>query len=220
MPHFRLEIDVGGKDGRVAGVDEVGRGPWAGPVVACAAVLDKKLPRSLRSRIDDSKALTAKKREEVAAELVARAKAGEGVVLALAAASVAEIDRINILHASERAMTRALNRLPFAPDHVLVDGNRIPPDCAIPAKAVVGGDGRSLSIAAASIVAKVARDRLMARLAAFYPGFGWERNAGYGTEFHAEALTRLGPTAHHRRSFAPVAEAFDLFARVTVNTTS
>lgn len=220
MPHFRLEIDVGGKDGRVAGVDEVGRGPWAGPVVACAAVLDRKLPRSLLCRIDDSKALTAKRRETVAAELVARAKAGEGVVLALAAASVAEIDRINILHASERAMIRALRRLPFVPDQVLVDGNRIPPECAIPAKAVVGGDGRSLSIAAASIVAKVARDRLMARLAPLYPDFGWERNAGYGTDFHADALARLGPTVHHRRSFAPVAEAFDLFAHAALTTTS
>jgi ribonuclease HII len=117
-------------------------------------------------------------------------------------------------------MMRALARLPFVPDHVLVDGNRIPPDCAIPAKAVVGGDGRSLSIAAASIVAKVARDRLMARLAPLYPAFGWERNAGYGTDFHAAALARIGPTVHHRRSFAPVAEALNLFAGAPLTTTS
>lgn len=212
MPDFVLEISVAGKKGRVAGVDEVGRGPWAGPVVAAAAVLEiRKLPKDLRDRIDDSKALTAKKREAVAAELIARAFAKDGVFLALGSASVTEIDRFNILRASERAMLRALARLPFAPDHVLVDGNRVPPEIKLPAKAVIGGDARSLSIAAASIVAKVARDRLMTRLAAIYPDFGWERNAGYGTDFHAEALSRMGPTAHHRRSFAPVARAFAAF---------
>jgi ribonuclease HII len=210
MPNFRLEISVAGKLGRVAGVDEVGRGPWAGPVVAAAAVLEiRKLPKSLRDCIDDSKALTAKKREVVAAELVARHHAKDGVIIALGSASVAEIDHYNILRATDRAMLRALARLPFAPDHVLVDGNRIPPEMKFPAKAVVGGDARSLSIAAASIVAKVLRDRLMARLAVLHPAFGWERNAGYGTAIHAEALTRIGPTAHHRRSFAPVARAFE-----------
>jgi len=212
MPHFRLEIEVAGKEGRVAGVDEVGRGPWAGPVVAAACVLARrKLPKDLRDRIDDSKALTPKRREAVAAELIARARAGEGVIIGLAAASVAEIDRVNILRATELAMKRALARLPFMPDHILVDGNRAP-DFGCPVTAVVGGDHRSMSIAAASIVAKVARDRLMTRLAPFYPVFGWDTNAGYGTEFHAEALTRHGPTVHHRRSFAPVAEAFTLFS--------
>jgi ribonuclease HII len=212
MPTFRLEIEVAGREGRVAGIDEVGRGPWAGPVVACACVIErKKLPKDLRDRIDDSKALTAKKREAAAAELIARAKAGDGVIIGLAAASVVEIDRINILRATELAMTRALGRLPFVPDHVLVDGNRAP-NFGCPVKAVVGGDHRSLSIAAASIVAKVARDRLMTRLAPFYPAFGWDRNAGYGTEIHAEALSRHGPTVHHRRSFAPVAEAVTLFS--------
>jgi ribonuclease HII len=212
MPTFRLEIEVAGKEGRVAGIDEVGRGPWAGPVVACACVLERrKLPKDLRDRIDDSKALTAKKREAVAAELIARAKAGDGVIFGIAAASVAEIDRINILHATELAMRRALARLPFVPDHILVDGNRAP-DFGCPIRAVVGGDHRSMSIAAASIVAKVARDRLMTRLSPFYPAFGWDRNAGYGTEIHAEALSRHGPTVHHRRSFAPVAEAVTLFS--------
>jgi ribonuclease HII len=219
MPSFRLEIDVGGKDGRVAGIDEVGRGPWAGPVVAAACVLERrKLPKDLRDRIDDSKALTSKRREAVAAELIARARAGQGIFISIAAASVAEIDRMNILRATECAMKRAVDRLPFTPDHVLVDGNRAP-DFGCPVKAVVGGDHRSLSIAAASIVAKVARDRLMTRLAPFYPAFGWEKNVGYGTEFHADALARVGPTVHHRRSFAPVAQAFDLLRAVAVTPT-
>jgi ribonuclease HII len=219
MPSFRLEIDVGGKDGRVAGIDEVGRGPWAGPVVAAACVLERrKLPKDLRDRIDDSKALTPKRREAVAAELIARARAGQGIFISIAAASVAEIDRMNILRATECAMKRAVDRLPFTPDHVLVDGNRAP-DFGCPVKAVVGGDHRSLSIAAASIVAKVARDRLMTRLAPFYPAFGWEKNVGYGTEFHADALARVGPTVHHRRSFAPVAQAFDLLRAVAVTPT-
>lgn len=219
MPSFRLEIDVGGQDGRVAGIDEVGRGPWAGPVVAAACVLERrKLPKDLRDRIDDSKALTPKRREAVAAELIARARAGQGIFIALAAASVAEIDRMNILRATECAMKRAVDRLPFTPDHVLVDGNRAP-DFGCPVKAVVGGDHRSLSIAAASIVAKVARDRLMTRLAPFYPAFGWEKNVGYGTEFHADALSRVGPTVHHRRSFAPVAQAFDLLRAMAATPT-
>jgi ribonuclease HII len=219
MPSFRLEIDVGGKDGRVAGIDEVGRGPWAGPVVAAACVLERRrLPKDLRDRIDDSKALTPKRREAVAAELIARARAGQGIFISIAAASVAEIDRMNILRATECAMKRAVDRLPFTPDHVLVDGNRAP-DFGCPVKAVVGGDHRSLSIAAASIVAKVARDRLMTRLAPFYPAFGWERNVGYGTEFHSDALARVGPTVHHRRSFAPVAQAFDLLRAMAVTPT-
>ena len=219
MPDFTLEIEFGGGQGRVAGIDEVGRGPWAGPVVAAAAVLDiGKLPRDLLDRIDDSKALTAKKRDAVASELVARARTGDGVVVALGSASVNEIDRINILRATECAMMRALARLPFTPDFVLVDGNRTPKfDC--PTKAIVSGDARSLSIAAASIVAKVARDRLMKRLAALYPAFGWERNAGYGTAIHAEALSRIGPTAHHRRSFAPVARAAEAFRAAALTPT-
>jgi ribonuclease HII len=188
-------------------------------VVAAACVLERRrLPKDLRDRIDDSKALTPKRREAVAAELIARARAGQGIFISIAAASVAEIDRMNILRATECAMKRAVDRLPFTPDHVLVDGNRAP-DFGCPVKAVVGGDHRSLSIAAASIVAKVARDRLMTRLAPFYPAFGWEKNVGYGTEFHADALARVGPTVHHRRSFAPVAQAFDLLRAVAVTPT-
>jgi ribonuclease HII len=200
MPDLELERAAGGI---VAGVDEAGRGPLAGPVLAAAAVIDAgRLEIALRDRIDDSKKLSPARREAVFAELAGCAR------LALGAASVAEIDRFNILGATMLAMRRAVLSLGILPDLVLIDGNRTPElPCA--ARAVVGGDARSLSIAAASIAAKVVRDRIMARLAARHPGFGWERNAGYGTAAHREALVRLGPTAHHRRSFAPVAALFD-----------
>jgi len=196
MPDFVLEHAAGGL---VAGVDEAGRGPLAGPVVAAAAMIDEaRLEIALRDRIDDSKKLSALKRAAVLAELAGCAR------LAVGAASVAEIDRFNILGATMLAMRRAVLSLGIVPDLVLIDGNRTP-ELPCPARAVVGGDARSLSIAAASIAAKVTRDRIMASLAARYPGFGWERNAGYGTAAHRAALIRLGPTAHHRRSFAPVA---------------
>jgi ribonuclease HII len=208
MPDFVLEISVAGKKGRVAGVDEVGRGPWAGPVVAAAAVLEiRKLPKDLLDRIDDSKALTVKRREAVAAELVARALAKDGVVVALGSASVTEIDRFNILRASERAMLRALSRLPFAPDHVLVDGNRIPPEMKLPARAVIGGDGRSLSIAAASIVAKVTRDRMCAVMHCEEPHYGFDSHKGYSAPAHFAALDAHGPGRYHRMDFAPCIEA-------------
>ncbi|MDH3235187.1 MAG: ribonuclease HII [Alphaproteobacteria bacterium] len=197
MPDFELEREGGGI---VAGVDEAGRGPLAGPVVAAAAVIDEaRLDTALRLRIDDSKKLSAEKRTAILAQLAGCAR------LAVGAASVAEIDNLNILGATMLAMRRAVLSLGILPDLVLIDGNRMP-ELPCPARAVVGGDARSLSIAAASIAAKVTRDRIMASLAARHPGFGWERNAGYGTAAHREALVRLGPTAHHRRSFAPVAE--------------
>ena len=179
----------------VAGVDEAGRGPWAGPVVAAAVVLDAAC---VPAGVTDSKQLSRTRREALFAALRAGARIGVG------AASVAEIDRLNILAATLVAMRRAIDDLGVAPAHVLIDGNRLP-ELACPATTVVGGDRRSLSIAAASIVAKVTRDRIMARLARRYPGFGWERNAGYGTPEHRSALDRLGVTPHHRRSFAPVA---------------
>ncbi len=185
----------GAREGPVAGVDEAGRGPWAGPVVAAAVVLDAG---SVPAGVTDSKRLSRARREALFAALRAGARIGVG------AASVAEIDRLNILAATLVAMRRAVDDLGVAPAHVLIDGNRMP-ELACPATAVVGGDARSLSIAAASIVAKVTRDRIMARLARRYPGFGWERNAGYGTAEHRSALDRLGVTPHHRRSFAPVA---------------
>jgi ribonuclease HII len=175
--------------GPVAGIDEAGRGPLAGPVV-----LD---PRRIPEGVADSKVLPRAERERLHDALRACAWIGVG------AASVAEIDTLNILAATLLAMQRAAARLPVAPVHALVDGNR-PPDLACPAETVIKGDALCLSVAAASIVAKVVRDRIMARLAPLHPGFGWERNAGYATLEHRLALVRLGPTAHHRKSFAPV----------------
>lgn len=208
MADYALEAAHGGI---VAGVDEVGRGPLAGPVVTAAAILDPaRLPVDLLAAIDDSKKLTARRREQLAMALIARR--GQGVDYALAAASVAVIDRDNILSASLDAMTRAVERLPIRPDLVLVDGNRLPAGLRIPGQAVVGGDGKSLSIAAASILAKVIRDRLMVRLAKRWPGYDWERNAGYPTARHRAALARLGITPHHRRSFAPVAAALEIIS--------
>ena len=195
MPDLSLETAAGGI---VVGIDEVGRGPWAGPVVAAAVILDaSRLPAALAAAIDDSKRLTAVAREAIAIELPSFAR------IAIGAATVQEIAVRNILGATFLAMTRAVARLGIVPDVALVDGNRVP-DLPCPARAVVGGDGLSLSIAAASVVAKVTRDRLMARLGSRYPGFGWERNSGYGTPEHRAALTRLGVTPHHRRSFAPI----------------
>ena len=182
--------------GPLAGVDEAGRGPLAGPVVAAAVILDR---RCVPPGIDDSKRLTPNQRDRLFVALRASAAIGIG------AASVAEIDARNVLAATMLAMRRAVARLPATPALVLIDGNRAPA-LVCPAETVVKGDSRSLSIAAASIVAKVVRDRVMTRLAAVHPGFGWERNAGYGTKEHLESLRRLGPTAHHRRSFAPVRE--------------
>ena len=183
----------------MAGVDEVGRGPLAGPVLAAAVVLPNPVPAALAALLDDSKKLDAARRQ--AAFLALRAELG--VEIGVGAASVTEIGRLNILHAALLAMSRAVARLPAPPDFLLVDGNQTPPvACAV--RCVVGGDGLSLSIAAASIVAKVLRDRAMARLALRWPGYGWERNAGYGTEAHRAALHRLGPTHHHRADFGTV----------------
>ena len=189
--------------GRVAGVDEAGRGPWAGPVVAAAVMFAAGgPPPALRATIDDSKRCAAPRRAALHAEILACADAAVGI------ASVAEIDSMNILQATLLAMRRAIVGLAAAPDLVLVDGNRTP-RLPCPAQAVVGGDRRSLSIAAASIVAKVTRDRLMARLAVDHPGYGWERNAGYGTAAHRAGLARLGPSPQHRRSFRPVRTLLD-----------
>lgn len=196
MPNFAIEKRLGG---RVAGIDEVGRGPLAGPVVAAAVVFPAGVPRSLARLLDDSKKLTAGEREIAYAALFASGRAE----IAVGAASVAEIARINILRASLLAMCRAVGRLPAPPAFALVDGDR-PPALPCPVQCVVGGDGRSLSIAAASIVAKVLRDRAMARLDRRWPGYGWAENAGYATRFHRAALLRLGPTRHHRPTFGTV----------------
>ena len=196
LPDFSLE-DAAHAAGAtcIAGVDEVGRGPLAGPVMAAAVVLD---PRRLPQGLNDSKKLTARRRDALAAELAEMAQIGLGI------ATVAEIDSLNILRASHLAMERAVAALPCRPDHLLIDGNLIPRGLALPAQAVVKGDARSLSIAAASIVAKTRRDKEMWDLAQQFPGYGWEVNAGYPTKSHLEALQNLGVTPHHRRSFRPV----------------
>lgn len=196
MPDFTLELEAGG---RVAGVDEVGRGPLAGPVVAAAVVFPSGVPDRLAALLDDSKKLSAARRE--AAFLALRAH--PDVEIGLAAASVSEITSLNILGASLLAMRRAVTRLPTPPDFALVDGNR-PPALPCAVRCVIGGDTRSLSIAAASIVAKVVRDRAMARLDIRWPGYGWAGNAGYPTAAHRAALLRLGATPHHRAGFGPV----------------
>ncbi len=180
---------------RIAGVDEVGRGPLAGPVVAAAVILD---PANIPAGLNDSKKLSAAKRRTLSRVLYRVAD------VCVAQSSVAEIDDINILHASMLAMARAVAGLASTPDHVLVDGNRIPPALTGRASAIVKGDARCLSIAAASIVAKTWRDALMVDLAQQHPGYGWEHNAGYPTKMHLNALLDLGVTPHHRRSFKPV----------------
>lgn len=198
-PDFSLE-DALVADGHalIAGLDEAGRGPLAGPVVAAAVILDRTcMPAEIAGAINDSKKLTAGQRESLFAALPAFAAIGVGQ------ADVAEIDRDNILRASLNAMCRALDALPRLPSIALVDGNQ-PPDLACPHRCIIRGDARSLSIAAASIVAKVVRDRIMAKLAVVHPGYGWEHNAGYATPEHRAALLRLGPCPEHRRSFAPV----------------
>ncbi|RIA45383.1 ribonuclease HII [Dichotomicrobium thermohalophilum] len=200
MPDFTLE-EAAERDcgGLVAGLDEAGRGPWAGPVVAAAVILDKAMPLD---RLDDSKLVAEEAREALFEEICERAIVGVGIV------DVPEIDRLNILHASLLAMQTAFARLREPAQSALVDGNRAP-DLPCPARAVVGGDARSASIAAASIVAKVTRDRLMRDLDADFPQYGWARNKGYGTQEHAAALVEHGVTIHHRRSFAPVARLLE-----------
>ena len=197
MPDFALEMSC---TGLVCGIDEAGRGPLAGPVVAAAVILDRRrLPRALRYGLDDSKKLPPEQREEFA-ELLLRCAGAE---IGIGAASVIEIDRRNILRATLAAMGRAVAALPRVPEIALVDGN-VPPPLPCPVRTVIGGDGLSLSIAAASVIAKVTRDRLMRRLALRYGGYGWDTNVGYGTPEHQAALRELGPTPHHRRSFAPI----------------
>ena len=179
--------------GPVCGIDEAGRGPWAGPVVAAAVIFEGAAP----SGLNDSKKLSRSARERLYDEILARGKVGIGL------SDCGEIDEINILRATFAAMARALGALPVAPAAALVDGNRAPP-LPCPARTLVGGDARSASIAAASIIAKVTRDRLMGELARECPGYGWERNMGYGTAEHRAGLERLGVTRHHRASFAPI----------------
>jgi ribonuclease HII len=204
MPDFAIERQC---EGMVCGIDEAGRGPLAGPVVAAAVIIDRRRLRGpLRHVLDDSKALSRALRERCYEQLCTGAGAGI-VAIGIGAASVAEIDRINVLRADLLAMARALRALEARtgrrPDIALVDGN-IAPVLPCPVRTVIGGDAASLSIAAASIIAKVTRDRIMRALARYHPGYGWEDNAGYATAAHVAAIRRLGVTPHHRRSFAPI----------------
>ncbi|ATF19880.1 ribonuclease HII [Phaeobacter gallaeciensis] len=180
---------------RIAGVDEVGRGPLAGPVTAAAVILD---PENIPEGLNDSKKLSAKRRGAVEASIFAQAE------VSIAHASVEEIDSLNILRASHMAMERAVAALDPAPDYLLIDGNLIPKGLLQASEFVIKGDAKSVSIAAASIVAKQARDRIMVDLAQQFPGYGWEKNAGYPSKQHREALVSLGVTPHHRCSFKPV----------------
>lgn len=183
--------------GSVAGVDEAGRGPLAGPVVAGAVILEAdRVPDGL----NDSKALSAGRRDDLFALIVENCVWGVGIV------EPPEIDEINILQATMKAMQLAVADLGCRPASCLVDGNRCPA-LPCPATAIVKGDSRSLSIAAASIIAKVTRDRIMVDLDAQFPGYGWANNMGYGTKAHLEGLAMLGPSPQHRRSFAPVKNA-------------
>jgi ribonuclease HII len=212
-PHFEFEQEaIAGGCRWVAGVDEVGRGPLAGPVGVAAVILD---PVDLPEGLDDSKALPAAKREALKAVIFAKA-----VSVSVAFASAQEIDRFNIRGATLRAMARAVGALHVRPGLALIDGCDVPDGLICPARAIVGGDALSMSIAAASIVAKTIRDSLMRNLGRDYPGYGFDNHVGYSTTFHRSALMSLGPCPYHRRSFRPLsdeAEAEIGFERVEVN---
>ncbi len=195
-PTFEIETDayaLGRR--RIAGVDEAGRGPLAGPVVAAAVVLN---PDAIPDGLNDSKKLSATRREALLEEIHAVASVGVGI------ATVAEIDDLNILRASHLAMVRAIDALPKRPDLALIDGNMLPRDLPCAGEAIIKGDARSVSIAAASIVAKCRRDAIMVDLAQQHPGYGWDSNMGYPSAAHKAALQNIGVTPHHRRSFKPV----------------
>jgi ribonuclease HII len=195
LPDFRFEreaLDCGAK--LVCGIDEAGRGPWAGPVVAAAVILDSL---NIPDGLDDSKKLSEARRETLFQAIMASADVGVGI------GDLARIERDNILGATLWAMAEATSRLERRPDHALVDGNRAP-SISIRVQTIVAGDARSLSVAAASIVAKVTRDRMMRELDAAHPGYGLARHKGYGTRIHQAALAQLGPCACHRMGFAPI----------------
>ncbi|MBU99250.1 MAG: ribonuclease HII [Rhodospirillaceae bacterium] len=204
MPDFSLEESLGLPSSAVIiGVDEVGRGPLAGPVTAAAVFVDRqKITLDLSTKIDDSKKIPQKKRATISKQI-------EGIaIIGIGWASSGEIDQLNILEATMIAMQRAVlslrKQIILDPDYILIDGNKVP-SFDFPSKAIVRGDEKSLSIAAASIVAKSKRDAFMTSLSKLYPCYGWEKNAGYGTREHLVAIERNGITAHHRRSFKPIA---------------
>ena len=193
-PDFSLERAAGAPKRLIAGVDEAGRGAWAGPLVAAAVVLD---PKNIPVGLDDSKKLSAKKRDHLFDIILASADVGIGY------GTVEQIEVRNVLNATMDAMRDAIGSLGHAPDMALIDGNKVPL-LQCDAEAFVGGDGRSVSIAAASIIAKVTRDRIMQKLAVDFPGYGWEKNVGYGVPVHKAGLEGLGVTPHHRRSYKPI----------------
>lgn len=196
MPDFSFENQ---HEGLVCGIDEAGRGPWAGPVTACAVIFNQEtISPILSESLNDSKKLTAKKREFLFDLIKAES------IWCVGEASVDEIDDLNILNATYLAMTRAVQGLSETPDYALVDGNRMPPQLGVKGEPIIKGDGLSCSIAAASIIAKVTRDRYMALLANEFPDYGWEKNAGYGVKRHQEGLAQCGVTPHHRRSYKPI----------------
>ncbi len=190
MPDLKLETALGGV---ICGIDEAGRGPWCGPVVAAAVIIGGNCPDG----IDDSKKLKESRREELFSRIM------ESCITGVGQASVEEIDRMNILAATKLAMERAYNSLGKQCDMALVDGNQLP---KLPCKMqyVIKGDSVSLSIAAASVIAKVTRDRIVKEIAGEFPQYGWERNKGYGTADHMRALEQFGVTYHHRKSYAPI----------------
>lgn len=202
MPDFTYE-NACNTQGLIFGLDEAGRGPWCGPVVAaCVCWPNGEIPVELAASINDSKKLSAKKREELFPKIM-----NSNAIVGVGQASAEEIDAVNILQASFLAMKRALDEVRekgFFPAFALIDGNKLP-KWDMPMQAVIGGDAKSLSIAAASVVAKVTRDRLMQKLAIDYPQYGWDKNAGYGTKQHIEALEKYGITPHHRKTYAPIA---------------
>ena len=203
MPDFLLEDAI---DGTVAGVDEAGRGPWVGPVVAgCAVFLNRNVDACLLDNLNDSKKLSKKKREMLY-DLLMQEKERGNMLLGIGEASAQEIDEINILNASFLAMKRAIEAAGAKPEMVLVDGNREPKNFGFRVQAVVKGDAKSYSVSAASILAKVYRDRLLEEMAQKYPGYGFEKNAGYGTKAHIEGLKQFGVTPEHRKSYAPIKE--------------
>lgn len=203
-PDLSLETQY---SGIVAGIDEVGRGPWAGPVMAGAFCFLMPPEQNLSSLLNDSKKLTKKRREKAYAALL-EAQEHKVCNFAVGEASVQEIDTLNILQATKAAMVRAFNSLTVKPVAALIDGNQ-PINLPCRVQTVIKGDQVSLSVAAASIIAKVTRDRLMEKLEDDYPAYGWAKNSGYGTKIHQEALALHGPTPHHRRSFAPIARLFE-----------
>jgi len=190
--------DAGGAEALIAGVDEAGRGPLAGPVVVAAVILN---PARRINGLADSKVLTAERREVLNARIRERA-----IAFSVVAIEVGDIDRINIFHATMLGMSRALAALAPAPTFALIDGNQLPKELICPARAIVDGDAKEKAISAASILAKVARDRMMCELDVLHPGYGFAQHKGYSTPEHFEALQRLGPCSIHRRSFAPVRE--------------